>query len=517
MRNFSFSVICLYKESIALNFRMMFVEIRMTQNIPPLSDWLVTDDYRVKAEIKYQLKQLESRLNRFLDTHSELEFIPAEVNALCDALAHKYLDYLKLIDVNSKSDCSELPVPEKELNWQKQYRLILHLKQQLSETTNLKEECKLISQIASLYYHFKELIRSPYLSSSNTTEHRKGFNNLFKKDDLYSWLISLVDFWNEHNIQNMELSPLFHEWSPQQQQAALDFFSAPELVNLVNAIFFYKLYPDKLFDEMIHPEKLVSVRIRLDFLHRYIELLENQLYNTAVQRGLKPEVDYLFHGDELPQGIMIEVNDEFREIIQSAIKQLKIKFSSENEEQVTLDRLHDLGRAYKFWFNPNRLIDAVMVLQQRLVKGDTPEENNLIVFHQQMVVLYGQLTTTECLDLYGYFANNDTRYLIYTLLTIDQGSPLDWLPELNSSEKKAITKVLKALQCVMEALREELKIRHATTEPYIYDLEKENIQAGRRNRDAVFRIIAIYGGETRVHNNTVEQLFSFIEDTNQGV
>jgi hypothetical protein len=476
--------------------RMMFVEKRMTQNTPSFLHWLVKEDYHVRAKIKYQIKQLESRLNKYLDTQSELDFFPAEVNALSDALANKYFDYLTLIDANYKHGCSELPVSGKTLNWQKQYRLILHLKEQLVKTVNFEEECKLVAEIASLYYHFKKLIKSPYLPSNEINKHLEGLNKLFRQIDLYSWLIALVDFWNEYDTKDIELSSLFHEWNRQQQQSALDFFSTQELVNLINALFFYKLYPDKLFNDLIHPEKLVSVRMRLGHLHHFIEQLEHQLYSTAVQHGLKPEVDYLFHGDELPQGIMIEVDEEFREMIQSAIKELKVKYTPETEEQETIDRLHDLGRAYKFWFNPNRLIDAVMVLQQRLVREDVPEENKLLVFHQQMVVLYKQLTTTECLDLYGYFVNNDSRYLLYTLFAIDKGYSLDWLPAaLNSSEKNAITRVFQALQCVMEALREELKIRHAKTEPYLYDLAKEHCHSERRNRDAVFRIIIIYGGE----------------------
>lgn len=482
----------------------------MTQNTPRLAQWFVLDDHRGKAEIKYQLKQLENRLNKYLDVDSERDFFPAEVNSLCDALAHKYLDYLKLIDVNNQRECSQLPVFAKSLNWQKQYALILHLKQQLFKIENLEEERKLIAEIASLYYHFNKLIKSPYLSSNRTSEHLKGLTKLFQTDDLQSWLINLVDFWNESDVQNVELSSIFHGWNRKQQQSALDFFSAPELVNLVNAMFYYKLNPDKLFNELSHPEKLISAQMRLGLLHSYIEILENQLYSTARQHGLKPDVDYLFHGDQLPEGIVIEVNEKFREMIQLAIKDLKVKYNYESEEQLTIDRLHDLGRAYKFWFNPDRLIDAVMVLQQRLVKEVVPEKNKSLVFQQEMVVLYGQLTTTECLDLYAYFANNDSRYLLYTLCTIDKGNPLDWLPALNSPEKNAITLVFQALQCVMEGLRQELKVRHITTEAYSYDLVKQHIQAGRRNRDAVFRILTIYGGGTVTINDTVEQLFSLI-------
>lgn len=489
----------------------------MTQNTPVLPNWFVTDDCRAKAKIKYELKHLESRLNKYLELHNEVDLCPDEVISLCHTLANRYLDYLKLIGEKNRIYSFEPTVPDVETNWLKLLHAISNLRAQLSTTLGHEEEINITLQIASLYNLFKN---KTYPLSEHSDELIETnivlgeLNELFQEADLKLWLVSLVGFWNQNNAQHLDLSILFRDWDLQQQQLALNYFSAPELVDLINAIFFYKLYPDKLFDDLIHPEKLVSVRMRLGVLHHFIELLQKQLYNSAQQHGLKSGIDYLFHGNELPQGIMIEVNEEFRDIIQSAIKKLKIVFTPENEVQVTLERLHDLGLAYKFWFNPNRLIDAVMVLQQRLVKTKTTEENNLLVFHQEMVVLYSQLTTTECLDLYGYFANNDTRYLLYTLYTLVEGHSIDWLPPLKTVEKNAIVAVFHALKCVMEALRVALKTRHVTTEPYVYDLAKKHIQSGRRNREAVFRIIAIYGRETVTISDTVEKLFSFVEDAN---
>ncbi|CEG58753.1 hypothetical protein [Legionella fallonii] len=484
----------------------------MAQNTPNILQWLIKDEYKAIAEIKYEQKQLESRLNKYVQHEKEHALFSAEIDALCNTLSQKYLDYLQIIDASITRERIELPEPDRALTWQQQYALILHLKQQLYKTVHHQEECKILKEIASLYYYFNRLSHFPPTTANNAGEHSAVFKKIFRQDNLQMWLIAVVDFCNENNVQEAELSSLFHEWTSSQLQSALDFFASPKLVDLVNALFIYKLYPDKLFKELIHPEKLVSVRTRIGLLHHQIEILEQSLYNAALQQGLKPEVDYLFHGDELPQGIMIDVDEEFRELIQLAIKSVKVKYTHESEEQVTLERLYDLGLAYKFWFNPNRLIDAAMVLQQRLVKDDIAGENKLSVFSQKMVLLYGQLTTTECLDLYGYFANNDSRYLLYTLIAINKGQPLEWLPPLSLSEKNAIAQVLQALQCVMEALRNELKIRHVATEPYGYDLEKQHIHTGRRNRDAVFRIIAIYGSETIITNNRVEELFNLIED-----
>lgn len=488
----------------------------MTQNTPGLSHWFVTDDYRAKAQIKYELKHLESRLHQYLDVRSDLVYCSDEVNALCHTLAYRYLDYLKLIDAHVKVDFVELSEQAKTISWHERHEMIVGLKQQLSKTAVLEEEIKLITEIASLYHQCTQVINAPLPSEPESfgQEPVDELLQLFHQHNLKCWLSDLVNLWNQNNVLNIEPSLLFRNWSLKEQQLALDFFSDTEWVNLVNAIFFYKLYPDKLFNELIHPEKLVSVRMRLGCLHETIELLQRQLYSIALQHGLKPGIDFLFHGDELPQGILIEINQEFRENIQLAVKSLKMKLTAENEQQAIIERLHDLGRAYKFWFNPNRLIDAVMVLQQRLVNELIDGANQAPVFHQEMLILYRQLTTTDCLNLYGYFANNDSRYLLYTLFTIVQGKPIDWLPELVDAEKKAVERVFQALKCVIEALRAELKNRNVTTEPYIYDLAKQHLQAGRRNRDAVFRIIAIYGHETVTISDTVEKLFGFVEDTN---
>lgn len=486
----------------------------MTHITPGLSHWFVKDDYRAKAQIKYELKHLESRLHQYLDVHSEPVYCPEEVSSLCRTLVSRYMDYLKLIHPSGNVDFIELSEQVKTMNWHERHDLIVCLKQQLSKTTSLEEETKLITEIAS-HYHQCTQSGSPLLSPEQgfvSQQPAPELLQLFHHNDSNHWLSELVTLWNQNHIWGMEPSLLFRDWGITDLRSALDFFADAAFVNLANSIFFYKLYPDKLFDELIHPEKLVSIRMRLGLIHQTIELLQRQLYSTALQHGLKPGIDFLFHGDELPQGIMIEVNQEFRVNIQFAVKSLKIKVTAENEHQTIIERLHDLGRAYKFWFNPNRLIDAVMVLQQRLTSDCIDDIKQVSAFQQEMLLLYRQLTTTDCLNLYGYFANNDSRYLLYTLFTIVHDKPIDWLPELNIAEKKAIASVFQALQCVMEALRMELKNRHVTTEPYVYDLAKPYLQAGRRNRDAVFRIIAIYGRETVTMSDTIEKLFGFVED-----
>lgn len=336
---------------------------------------------------------------------------------------------------------------------------------------------------------------------------------LFSKQQFNIWLEGLVDLWNKCDVAGIELVTVFHDWNVEQQQAAWDYFSNPKFADLVNAIFFYKIHPEQLFADVIHFEKLISVQMRLRVLHYYIESMQQHLYRAALQNGLIPGVDYFLHDEELPQGIMLEVNDEYKQMIQTAIKGLKLNANPMPAKRVAVDCLYDLSRAYKFWFNPSRLIDAVMVLQQNLLSDVQGQERNWMLLQDKMKALYSQLTTGECLDLYGYFANNDTRYLLYTFCHIFQGGTFDWLPPLNHEEKIAVVDVFDILRCVMEALRIELRNRQLLAEPYSYDLAKPNMEIDQRNRNAVFRVIKIYKRIHGTSGDVIEQLFQSMEQT----
>ena len=477
----------------------------MTKNISQFSTWFVTDNDRAKALVKYELNLLKSTLRKHLKNSNKPKYCSNKVRLLCGSLANKYLEYLQLLDQKLVGH-----FPEKSaviLHWPECFNQIFILEQKLATTLALEETKELLIEIASLYQNVNP---ERFLDSmKQENEYSKHLKQLFSERSHNLWLARLVNFLNHHEMTCVELVAIFRDWNVQQQQDVLDYFSEPKFVGLVNAIFFYKLHPDKLFADLIHPEKLISVRMRLGALHYYIELMQRQLYGVALQNGLMPEIDYFLHDEELPQGIMIEANEEFRKMIQTTIKKIKVNLIAANTKQGTWECLDDLGRAYRFWFNPNRLIDAVMVLHQNLL-SENLEQQKSIIFQEKMVDLYRQLTTTTCLDLYGYFANNDSRYLLYTFFTIAKGGTFDWLPLLNDEEKNALIEVFDALQSVMEALRMELKNRNMITEPYLYDLGKPSIMIGHRNRDAVFRAIAIYRRKNMVHSDVVEQLFQYM-------
>lgn len=355
--------------------------------------------------------------------------------------------------------------------------------------------------------------RAKFLISTNQ-DHlpAKQFQQLFSKLEFSVWLEGFVNFLNKSKVTPLESVAVVHDWSMDELHAALDYFSNSKFVGLVNAIFFYKMHPDQLFTDAIHPEKLVSIQMRLEVLHYSIELVQQQLYEVALQNALTPKIDYFLHGEELPPGVMIETNEELRQMIQTAVKGLKLNLSLTHPKRV-IDSLYDLRRAYKFCFNPNRFIDAVMLLHQNLLSEALQQEQNSIIFQEKMMDLYSQLTTVECLDLYGYFANNDTHNLLYTFFNIVRGDTFDWLPLLNNEEKTAVIEVFNAMCCVMETLRIDLRKRHLLTEPYQYDLTKPNMEIEQQNRNAVFRVIKIYKRTHVISEDVIEQLFQYMEET----
>ena len=226
-------------------------------------------------------------------------------------------------------------------------------------------------------------------------------------------------------------------------------------------------------------------------------------------RGINEFHDYLFHGEGLPQGVTINGEEKIRDLIISLIKDWRCSMAN-CDDLAHKNKVFDLFHAYKFWFNPNRLIDTAMSLQRQLAENETTE--NCKKFSQEMQLLYTQLTTTECLDLYGYFANKDTCYLMRTLTAVAEAQPVSTLPVLDLSEREIVAQVHNTLDCIMEALRDELLNRHITTASYARNKGTKFVKPGRRNLNAVTRIIELYcSHKSLAENHTIEQLFSEVE------
>ncbi|AHE66046.1 hypothetical protein [Legionella oakridgensis] len=479
-------------------------------------DWLVSSLHHSKALIKYEIKQLESRLKFYLTGGNERTPPVEEVVALCTSLIRCYDQYLKMMDSKYRPI---MPDEAGELSfktWFDCYAQIESLQSLGLYSITIVEELTKIQALHRQYQQLKLLISRGDVASRQKVEDVAWFHAikpLIQASAPNDWLKAIVLFANQQSGINVN-DCLVHlsQLDNQQLLHLANAFRHEEYLHIISAIFFYKLYPQKLFNHSLHPEKLVSVKNRLSLLYDFIEILHQTLVQTITQRGLPKIQDYLFHSEDLPQGIEIEIGDDCRDLILSAIKSWNISIAI-TEAHPSMNQLHEIFCAYKFWFNPARLIDAVMILEQKFIKHHGQVNSKDDFFHQ-MRSLYRQLTTTECLDLYGYFANKDSNYLMRTLLVVKRGELLSWLPALNSAELDAINRVYGSLACVMSALRDELATRHISTAPYKHDLHElteKKLTPGRRNRNAVIRIITLYTKKTPRPNTNLEELFKTVE------
>ncbi|MDI1352990.1 MAG: hypothetical protein PSV35_09560 [bacterium] len=485
----------------------------MVQQIFCLQDWLVLDGYSIKAHCKYQIKVLEAQLSYAINELPEYSDCPELIKKQCKILADNYQLYLKRSTSKLTLEREEsLTTPS--ANWREHYQLIINCKKQLRAPLSLDDEAKLLAKIATRYYLISEhsvVTNSAEQSNLLYTAAFQQINNLFREVDLQSWLRLLIEFWNQFYSQNIELALIFHHWQLEQLQNALDFYATTPLIHLTNALFFYKLYPEQLFTEVIPPEKLISVRIRTGLLHQYIEKLQQQLYSTAVQYGLKPKIDFIVHGEELPQGVSIKVSAALKKIIQSAVPYVLIQPIIDNETQQMLARLRDVVKAYQFGFNPILLIDAIIYLQHNLVKGAPHKDTQNITFHSKMVTLFAEFSTSDCLNLYRCFSNNDSINLLQNLYGLLDMNSVEWLPLWSERQKKLIERLINSLISVMAALCSTLNNRDLLTQRFVYERGAAAEPITASNKAAVLRMFTIYDLEFRAPNDSLEQLFLELE------
>lgn len=475
--------------------------------------WLVSDSCQAQALLKYEIKQLESCLKHHLFHTQNASTDIAPVSSITKALQQAYNRYCHWMDAPHHG-VQSVDISEPSFNrWQECYRHIEWLITVMTKSENREEAIKYIQ---SLQYQYQQLASLFASCADGIQLQRKTptipiiLRPLLIARSPRDWLHGMIHFANHQSgINSNEFLICLCRLSSQHLEQIAHAFSQQEYIDIIHALFFYKLHPQKLFNRTLHPEKLVSLKNRLFFMYDFIETFHQALVQALKQKGLHVIQDYLVHYDDLPHGIELQISETAHELILEAIKSWRLKVSA-SCGKLSVKQLQDLFRAYKFWFNPSHLIDAVMLLQQNQLKQ--AEEMSRDIFYQHMQNLYRQLTTTECLDLYGYFSNKDSCYLMRTLSVIKKGIAVSWLPNLHREEMHAIHRVYEVLECVMTALRDELATRHIHTSPYKRDFKAKNISPGRRNREAVIRIISLYANQTVRINPRMEQLFASLED-----
>jgi len=289
-----------------------------------------------------------------------------------------------------------------------------------------------------------------------------------------------------HRLSDEDCLHLYHQ------------FTEHEHLSLLQSLYRLKSKPVDTANQQV--DSLSSRSNKLILLYLFVHIMHKTLVQILSQRGFNPIYDCLFHDSE-----KASPNESHELFFNELIDEWQLIQLIMPEETVFRQKLTELLGAYKYWFNPDLLIDRVMKLK-RVVEPSF----DFSAFRQHLKLLYQQITTTECFDLYGYFSNKDTRYLMRTLYAAQQGLSIRGLEPLNNQEKDSIDMVYQSLDCLMESLLDELRSRHFTVQSYENNRDKA-IKPRHRILKAIKRILFIYKSDIQPANEKISQLFTQLE------
>lgn len=469
--------------------------------------WLIEDVYHTRASIRYEIILEETRLHQFMAFN--LREIVHNKHAIdCCMIIIRLYSTLLLIS-SSEVLCIESE-PSMENEHVTCYCKIQELKSQMYSATSLKQKVLVMHDLIFYYKNLKSLLSQAPETHCHTLGISNALNGLIQAVSPESWLAAVVDFAREVGDNTSLHYEQLIRLNDNELLSIYGLFIREEYVALINCLFFYKLNPERLYRQLMHPEMLISTKARLGMLHAFIEFVHQSVIQILCQRGIHAEKDYLFHGNEIPQGIDVEEEHKFKELIVLAIKKWRLTQLFYSDEIKTFGKIDEIFRAYKFWFNPDRLIDAVMSLRAELAVSNLYNTEDTLYFTSQIRLLYKQVSTNQCIDLYGYFSNKDSCYLMRTLMAGFKGSEIDAGPLLSESDKMAIEQVYISLDCMMNSLRDELQHRHISTAPYLRS-NHGKVAPGRRNLQALRRILELYHDDKKGRNVALEQLFNELQ------
>lgn len=474
--------------------------------------WLISDEMSQRAKAKFDIQILEYHLNLLARKDGPRSCDMQErIIEICLALQQHYLKLSEFSPQSLVSGVVTAPYQEEVFSSFKEcLEAVDTLKLQLKKTLGEVQKAEIVSAISQKYYYGSALVSQQMGVSKENDKYDTTWVRILEAKEPAAWLKALIHLASQMNIFSYHLLvQQLKAFSAPALQRLAHVYAQPEWNGFIRAIFFFKLYPEKLFSQKIHPEKVISVKQRLTVIYHFIEVLHQALAYVMARKGIPKGRDDLFHDEELPQGIEIDISEKHRLWVLAAVKSPLLNPSFQSE-RATTSHIENLIRAYKYWFNPNRLIDATMNIYQKSIIN--PSTQTWEVYDGFIKGLYKSLDTSECLNLFGYLNNKDTNYLMRTLFILSEGGKSDWLPALSMADEEAIKFVYQVMDKLIRALIEELGQRCITTQPYEYDRRsKFSLNPGRRNRNAVLRIIRIYSKKNIKPNKKILELFKKIE------
>lgn len=476
-----------------------------------IANHFVSEQTHLKAVIKYDIKYHETTLKRLMFDSKTKHLNTKDAGIIAAKIAKDYEKLLKILNPSTPSKesvllCGDTPA--------RCYACIQALREEIKILATQDEEIKYYNELKG-YYSYLESLLLNFHAEENLIETKVALSinlqDLIKIDSPEKWFVSVVNFANDLNENAILSLGLIAKLKDEELLNLADLFVNPEFILYVNNLFYYKFNPEQLFNEPIYAEKLISVRARLTMMHYFIERIHQVVGTNLSLRKIGDFKDYLFHGNEFPAGVSLEKDEEIKLFIYEAIKNWRVSYLANSSELDTLNKVNELFRVYKFWFNPNRLIDTCMALQRNFLSSDVKIENKKFVLKIQ--VIYQPLTTTQCLDLYGYFTNKDSNYLMRILLALSKGAYIPSLGEETNKYKDLFEEIYHVLDAIMEALRNELLERKIQTNPYNRELSSSILKPGARNLKAIKRIIELYAdSNNKKQSEDLDNLFNIVED-----
>lgn len=454
-------------------------------------DWLVDDACHKKALIRYEIKLYESKLNSLLNEKTTTPKMCRMIECCRSLINH--CEGLRLItDTRCTFSKTNYVIEQDKMAC---YQRIQSLQQQFYWRRPGFCEINSLDEILFYYRNLLSLMQEadPQSEFPRSSEPDANLLNLLQTKTAEQWFAAVVTFACElgenYALHRAQLNRLSDDDCLHLYQQ----FTEVEHLSLLHSLFLLKNGPTTDQSANLHD----SCKHKLSLLYLFIQTMHKSIVQILSQRGFNPIYDCLVYDEE-----KAKVCDQHAIFFNQLIEEWQLIRLIMPEETQFRQKLVELLNAYKYWFNPDLLIDAAMQLRQRV--GSSQGEEG---FRDYLRSFYQQLTTTECFDLYGYFSNKDTRYLMRTFYAAKQGLSIRGLESLDTHEKETVTAVYEVLNCLMESLLDELRNRHFTVKSYLDNRDKA-IKPRHRILRAIKRVLLIYKIDTPKHNELIEQLFA---------
>ncbi|HCA90004.1 MAG: hypothetical protein CMF38_02645 [Legionellaceae bacterium] len=344
-----------------------------------------------------------------------------------------------------------------------------------------------------------------FSASSSARLKNTSIKSLLQCNSIEKWFMSLIQLANHPSYSTSSINLQIEKLNTTDLLYLNNLFVNLKYVDFINSLYFFKTKPHFLCVNNCSVEQLLAIKNKLSCLYIFIELIQKSTSKVITQRGLVENQDYLFHGEEIQDGIEVSIFLSYRSVILSVLDNYKWYTPIVSEIAPSESAVNQLLKVYTFWFNPSYLVDIAIFFRQKSFE-------NKLNLSNYMLKIFKSLSTTTCLSLYGHFANNHTvKFLRLLKATYLSRNNLPFLP-CSKIQIKAVKHVFFIINSIMQAVRTALIKRHIKTQNYRYmRISPKEVLSGKRNCQAIERILTFYCPRILQKNKSLNELFFMLE------